>query len=818
MKSQKSLDQDIFDLVLEFYRSPSDYPDLLDAKQVLPDDITDLLELTAGEVAARSKIFSRAAASEVPSELIDATSYFTEQVLFAPGGDHYRILGLNHNASMGNIKKHYELLVSLFYQDKDNNSIQSNEADFSRLNRAYSVLREKSKRDEYDKVLKSQGTYRGGESITPENKVVTEKNETVPKNVQSLDSYKKSDSGEVQLADKDQQEADVPNPNDDTRPSNQLRKSKIHNKSGLPKILIVDDSATVRAGLSLTLNKEFECVTAKDGEKGWKILNNDPDILLVLTDLDMPVLNGYEFIKKIRSDNEARIKTIPVIVVTGTEDINAKQKALNLGADDFLAKSTDYIEVLTRIRVHYKLVEARKELLSGSEKKEIQNEQQDEEFRISRYADDHTDVPILTKQKYEYSRLMTIGAFVVISIVVISLIYFTRTSPDSGKVALESTIPSKTDNSDQSVLKSGDGEIKSLTENSGSPEDTKSAVIGKDLKQDLVEKKPEKVKKKAIVENKKTVVRDTVKSKPEKKVVKKSSLAKQKNAADLKKAEVKPFENTKVENEPVSKTNKQAETKKGEHTLLSSAVKNTTSGDTQVLKPKSKTIVHREIVAVEKSSMGSPGTMNIEVNPDSALKAPAIVSNQQKDETKTFTTVSTVEVDTLNDPKSIAGRLPVTDDVPSVNKINKNISAENNLSESTAAITNTPIPRTQVTGISKRELSLFIFKFIRSYESGNLFQFMGLFDEFAVTEDRTDRNGIAEDYKDLFEKSAARRFVIGDLDWKIEGAKAMGNGFFEVQIWPQGSDGYKTFTGELSISVYKKPNAGLLISELFHNF
>jgi len=88
MSASISVNQDIFELVLDFYRAPSSYPELLDPLAPLPESISDLLELTAGEVAARSKILSRAAGSESPSELIDATSYFTEQVLFTPGGDH----------------------------------------------------------------------------------------------------------------------------------------------------------------------------------------------------------------------------------------------------------------------------------------------------------------------------------------------------------------------------------------------------------------------------------------------------------------------------------------------------------------------------------------------------------------------------------------------------------------------------------------------------------------------------------------------------------------------------------------------------------
>ena len=299
MKAALPVKQDIFELVLDFYRSPSDYPELLDSLKPLPEGITDLLELTAGEVEARLKILSRAAASEAPSELIDAASYFSEQVLFAPGGDHYRILGLNHDVSLDDIREHYELIVRLFYQDKEDNSIQSNEADFSRLNRAYSILRDDEKRAEYDRTLEKQGRLK--RSVRPKedaNEVESIQQATKPENkpekpekpdnkpekpsaakVRSIDSYipapEKTNFSESAFVENE-------------KPVKPTHVSSTIINSRLPKILIVDDSATVRAGLSLTLNKGFECITAKDGEKAWKKLQQMDDILLVLTDLDMP--------------------------------------------------------------------------------------------------------------------------------------------------------------------------------------------------------------------------------------------------------------------------------------------------------------------------------------------------------------------------------------------------------------------------------------------------------------------------------------------------------------------------------------------------
>ncbi len=120
--------------------------------------------------------------------------------------------------------------------------------------------------------------------------------------------------------------------------------------------------------------------------------------------------------------------------------------------------------------------------------------------------------------------------------------------------------------------------------------------------------------------------------------------------------------------------------------------------------------------------------------------------------------------------------------------------------------------------ISQRELALFLIQFIRSYEDGDLLQFMRLFSENAKIENRMDRKGIEEDYKDLFNKSVARRFILGDLKWEHNNDKAEGEGFFEVKIWPKGGNNFKTFTGEVMIEVLKTKTNQLVITGLFHRF
>lgn len=123
------------------------------------------------------------------------------------------------------------------------------------------------------------------------------------------------------------------------------------------KILIVDDSATIRATLTRAVKNEFTSIEATNGINAWNLIENDPKIELVVTDLTMPGMDGYGLINMIRSSNVSRIHNMPVIVVTGANDTEARERAFIEGANDFIAKTSDHVEFLARVRAHQKLAQ-----------------------------------------------------------------------------------------------------------------------------------------------------------------------------------------------------------------------------------------------------------------------------------------------------------------------------------------------------------------------------------------------------------------------------------------------------------------------------
>jgi two-component system chemotaxis response regulator CheY len=102
------------------------------------------------------------------------------------------------------------------------------------------------------------------------------------------------------------------------------------------KILIVDDCQTTRKLLSLYLkSKGFEVVTAENGLDALEKLGTN-NINLVLSDLNMPYMDGIELVKTLRGDPATA--NLPVIMVTTEADQEEKDKASNAGANGYMIK------------------------------------------------------------------------------------------------------------------------------------------------------------------------------------------------------------------------------------------------------------------------------------------------------------------------------------------------------------------------------------------------------------------------------------------------------------------------------------------------
>lgn len=134
-----------------------------------------------------------------------------------------------------------------------------------------------------------------------------------------------------------------------------------------PHILIVDDSRVVRVSLIHHLKGAYDVREEGDGEAAWQTLVVDHSIRAVISDLQMPKLNGYELLERIRTSKLRRLQQLPFILITGEETEEDRAKARELGVSDFVTKGAGSAEILTRLNNLLALSNAQESLDAGRE-------------------------------------------------------------------------------------------------------------------------------------------------------------------------------------------------------------------------------------------------------------------------------------------------------------------------------------------------------------------------------------------------------------------------------------------------------------------
>lgn len=185
------------------------------------------------------------------------------------------------------------------------------------------------------------------------------------------------------------------------------------------RVLIVDDHESNRKLLATILGHEgYHCETAKDGEDALQMMSDiKPD--LVLLDIMMPGLNGFEVAKQLKAQDSTR--HVPIIMLTALNDRESRIKGLDAGAEDFLNKPFDQLELRVRIRNLLKIKEYQDFLLNHNDLLETQVMARTQELwetrldivrslgRAAEYRDNETGMHIIRMSKFSQALALAIG-------------------------------------------------------------------------------------------------------------------------------------------------------------------------------------------------------------------------------------------------------------------------------------------------------------------------------------------------------------------------------------------------------------------------
>lgn len=130
-----------------------------------------------------------------------------------------------------------------------------------------------------------------------------------------------------------------------------------------PRVMIVDDVPENLRVIIELLKDAYHLIPLKSGKAALEKLNQDPLPDLLLLDIVMPEMDGYELCTRLKSD--PRTREIPVIFITAVSEAMDDAKAFELGAVDYVAKPFNPLTVKARVSTHIKLYRTLKELQSA---------------------------------------------------------------------------------------------------------------------------------------------------------------------------------------------------------------------------------------------------------------------------------------------------------------------------------------------------------------------------------------------------------------------------------------------------------------------
>jgi putative two-component system response regulator len=179
-----------------------------------------------------------------------------------------------------------------------------------------------------------------------------------------------------------------------------------------PTVLVVDDTPENIHVLSGVLQDEYSVRVATSGERALTAARTDPQPDLILLDVKMPVMDGYEVCRRLKNDYQTQ--RIPVIFVTGMGEAEDEARGFELGAVDYIVKPVSPAIVRARVRTHIQLYDQKRHLLELVQQRT--RELEDTRLQIIRrlgraaeFKDDETGYHVIRMSHYCRMMALAVG-------------------------------------------------------------------------------------------------------------------------------------------------------------------------------------------------------------------------------------------------------------------------------------------------------------------------------------------------------------------------------------------------------------------------
>ena len=179
-----------------------------------------------------------------------------------------------------------------------------------------------------------------------------------------------------------------------------------------PTVLVVDDTPENIHVLSGVLQDEYSVRVATSGERAITAARSDPQPDLILLDVKMPVMDGYEVCRRLKNDYQTQ--RIPVIFVTGMGEVEDEARGFDLGAVDYIVKPVSPGIVRARVRTHIQLYDQKRHLLELVQQRT--RELEDTRLQIIRrlgraaeFKDDETGYHVIRMSHYCRMMALAVG-------------------------------------------------------------------------------------------------------------------------------------------------------------------------------------------------------------------------------------------------------------------------------------------------------------------------------------------------------------------------------------------------------------------------